>query len=268
MGKNTEIKLVGQPIFKQFVNLIDAISLTSLVKKHNADHYYKAFKAKTQLITMLFGILSRCDSITEICEGLRAMGGKLNHLGLDKAPAKSTACDGLRNRDSKFFEDVYFSLVRHYQSFLSDSRTFGLTFVEVLLIDSTTIRLFSDLLKGVGRNPKGDGKKKGGLKVHMLIDAVQSVGRFIKITEAKVHDKNFLKELDLISHSMVVFDRAYNYYHLLSPICAMDTKERVFCDPYQKECGLQSDKGSSGTPEREGQGHGSSGGDHRIRILS
>lgn len=151
--------------------------------------------------------------MTEICEGLRAMGGKLNHLGLKKAPAKSTACDGMRNRDNKFFEDVYFSLVRHYQSFLSDSRTYGLTFKEILLIDSTTIRLFSDILKGVGRNPKNDGKKKGGLKVHMLIDAVQSVGRFIKITEAKVHDKNFLKELELISHSMVVFDKAYNYYH-------------------------------------------------------
>ena len=213
MSKNTEIKFVGQPIFKQVISLIDAIGIKSIVKKHNADHYYKAFKARTQLITMLFGIISRCDSMTEICEGLRAMGGKLNLLGLDKAPAKSTACDGLRNRDNKFFENVYFSLVHHYQSFLSDSRTFGLTFKEVLLIDSTTIRLFSDILKGVGRNPKHDGKKKGGLKVHMLIDAVQSVGWFIKITEAKVHDKNFLKELDLISYSMVVFDRAYNYYH-------------------------------------------------------
>ena len=213
MDKSKEIKFVGQPIFKQVIGLIDAISINSLVRKHNSDHYYKAFKAKTQLVTMLFGIISRCDSMTEICEGLRAMSGKLNHLGLDKAPAKSTSCDGLRNRDHKFFEDVYFSLVRHYQSFLSDSRTFGLTLKEVLLIDSTTIRLFSDILKGVGRNPEGDGKKKGGLKVHMLIDAVQSVGRFIKITEAKVHDKNFLKELELISHSMVVFDKAYNYYH-------------------------------------------------------
>lgn len=213
MSKNTEIKFVGQPIFKQVIGLLDAININGIVKKHNSDHYYKAFKAKTQLITMLFGILSRCDSMTEICEGLRALGGKLNHLGLDKAPAKSTACDGLRNRDNKFFENVYFSLVHHYQSFLSDSRTFGLTFKEVLLIDSTTIRLFSDILKGVGRDPKHDGKKKGGLKVHMLIDAVQSVGRFIKITAAKVHDKNFLKELELISHSMVVFDRAYNYYH-------------------------------------------------------
>ena len=224
MGKNTEIKLIGQPIFKQIVDLIEGINLTGLIKKHNSDHYYKAFKSRTHLITMLFGIFSRCDSMTEICEGLRAMGGKLNHLGLDQSPAKSTACDGLRNRDSKFFEDVYFSLVRHYKSFLSDSRTFGLTFTEVLLIDSTTIRLFSDLLKGVGRNPKGDGKKKGGLKVHMLIDAVQSVGRFIKITEAKVHDKNFLKELDLISHSMVVFDRAYNYYHQF----ALWTQKKVF----------------------------------------
>lgn len=162
MGKNTEIKFVGQPIFKQAINLLDGINLTRLVKKHNADYYYKAFKAKTQLITVLFGIFSRCDSMTEICEGLRAMSGKLNLLGLENPPAKSTACGGMRNRDSKFFEDVYFSLVRHYQSFLSDSRTFGLTFKEVLLIDSTTIRLFSDLLKGVGRNPKNDGKRKGG----------------------------------------------------------------------------------------------------------
>lgn len=213
MDKNKEIKFVGQPIFKQVIGLLDAINIKSLADKHGADYYYKAFKAKTHLVTVLFGIFSRCDSMTEVCEGLRAMGGKLNHLGFAKAPAKSTACDGMRNRDSKFFEDVYFSLVRHYQSFLSDSRTLGLTFKEVLLIDSTTIRLFSDILKGVGRNPKNDGKKKGGLKVHMLIDAVQSVGRFIKITEAKVHDRNFLKELNLISHSMVVFDKAYNYYH-------------------------------------------------------
>lgn len=213
MDKNSEIRFVGQPIFRQIMRLIDDFDFKSLVTKHNSDYYYKAYKSRTQLITMLFGILSRCDSMTEICEGLRALGGKLNHLGLGKAPAKSTASDGLRNRSHKFFEELYFSLVKKHHSFLSDSRTFGLTFKEVLLIDSTTIRLFSDILKGVGRNPKGDGKKKGGLKVHMLIDAVQSVGRFVKITAAKVHDKNFLKSLELISYSMVVFDRAYNYYH-------------------------------------------------------
>ena len=35
------------------------------------------------------------------------------------------------------------------------------------------------MLKGVGRSLVGDGRKKGGLKVHMLIDAVQSVGKFM-----------------------------------------------------------------------------------------
>jgi len=224
MDKNNEIKFVGQPIFKQIINLIEKVNISSIIKVHDSDRYYKAFKSKTHLITMLFGILSRCDSMTEACEGLRALGGKLNHLGLDKAPAKSTASDGLRNRDNRFFEALYFSLVDRYQSFLSDSRTYGLTFKEILLIDSTTIRLFSDILKGVGRNPKGDGKKKGGLKVHMLIDAVQSVGRFVKITAAKVHDKNFLKSLELISHSMIVFDKAYNYYHQF----ALWTNQQVY----------------------------------------
>ena len=224
MDKDKKIRFVGQPIFKQILKLIDAINIQTLINKHQSDHYYKAFKTRTHIVTMLFGILSRCDSTTEICEGLRALGGKLNLLGLDKAPAKSTASDGLRNRNNLFFEDLYFSLVKRYQSFLSDSRTFGLTFKEILLIDSTTIQLFSDILKGVGRNPKGDGKKKGGLKVHMLIDAVQSVGRFVKITAAKVHDKNFLKSLELVFHSMVVFDRAYNYYQQF----ALWTEQQVY----------------------------------------
>lgn len=86
------------------------------------------------------------------------------------------------------------------------------------------IKLFSDILKGVGRNPQGDGKKKGGLKVHMLIDAVQSVGRFVKITEARSHDKNFLKSLELISYSILVFDKAYNYCHQF----ALWTQKQVY----------------------------------------
>ncbi len=212
MSKDNEIKFVGQPIFGQIMKLIDKSTFVQLVRDKKSDYYYKAFRSWDQLTVMLFGILSRCDSMSEICEGMKALGGKLNHLGMEKAPAKSTASDGLRNRDSSFFEALYYKLVEQYKGFLSDSRTFGLTFKELLIIDSTTIRLFSDILKGVGRNPKNDGKKKGGLKVHMLIDAVQSVAKFVRITEAKVHDKNFLTQIVVPAHSMLVFDRAYNYY--------------------------------------------------------
>jgi len=212
MDKSTELKFVGQPIFSQVLKLIDKGDFNRIVKQNGSDHYYKAFKSWTHTVTMLFGILSRCDSMTEICEGLRAMSGKLNHLGLLTSPAKSTAGDGLRNRDSSFFEALYYDLTKRYSSFLSDSRTLGLTVKELFIVDSTTIRLFSDILKGVGRNPKNDGKKKGGLKVHMLIDAVQSIAKFVKITEAKMHDKNFLKDIQVPEFSMLVFDKAYNYY--------------------------------------------------------
>lgn len=69
MGKDTEIKFVGQPIFKQVLDLVDRVNIQDIIKKHDADRYYKVFKAKTHLVTMLFGILNRCDSMTEICEG-------------------------------------------------------------------------------------------------------------------------------------------------------------------------------------------------------
>ena len=212
MVKNTEIKLVGQPILKQVLNLVDSLVFKRLVKEKNSDHYYKSFKTWPHFVTMMFGILSRCDSMAETCEGLRAMSGKLNHLGLEKSPAKSSAGDGLRNRKADFFESLYYSLTKQYSSFLSDSRTYGLTIKELFIVDSTTIRLFTDILKGVGRNPKNDGKKKGGLKVHMLIDASQSIAKFVKITAAKMHDKNFLKELNVPQYSMLVFDKAYNFY--------------------------------------------------------
>jgi hypothetical protein len=212
MVKNTEIKLVGQPILKQVLNLVDSVVFKRLVASKSSDRYYKSFKTWPHFVTMMFGILSRCDSMAETCEGLRAMSGKLNHLGLSKSPAKSSAGDGLRNRKADFFEALYYKLTTQYASFLSDSQTYGLTIKELFIVDSTTIRLFTDILKGVGRNPKNDGKKKGGLKVHMLIDASQSVAKFVKITEAKMHDKQFMKEIQVPAYSMLVFDKAYNFY--------------------------------------------------------
>ena len=212
MTKNTEIKLVGQPIIKQVLDLIDKATFGQLVLANKSDRYYKSFKSWPHFVTMMFGIFSRCDSMSEVCEGMRAMRGKLSHLGLEKSPAKSSAGDGLRNRNCAFFEALYYSLTKRYHSFLSDSQTYGLTIKDLFIVDSTTIRLFTDILKGVGRNPKNDGKKKGGLKVHMLIDANQSIAKFVKITQAKMHDKQFLQHLQLPEFSTIVFDKAYNYY--------------------------------------------------------
>ena len=145
MSKNTEIKLVGQPIIKQVLNLIDRVGFQNLVSESQSDRFYKSFKSWPHFVTMMFGIFSRCDSMAEVCEGLRAMQGTLSHLGLEKSPAKSSAGDGLRNRDSAFFESLYYDLTKRYHSFLSDSRTYGLTVKDLFIVDSTTIRLFTDI---------------------------------------------------------------------------------------------------------------------------
>jgi hypothetical protein len=58
MDKNTEIKFVGQPVFKQILKLTDQVNIQGLINKHQSDRYYKAFKTRTHLVTMLLGILS------------------------------------------------------------------------------------------------------------------------------------------------------------------------------------------------------------------
>ena len=217
MGKDSKKKLVGQPIFKQIIKMLPRERFEKIVHQLKSDRYYKAFFAWDQLITMLFGIFSRCDSMREVCDGMRALSGKLNYLDMDCAPASSTAGDALRNRSEEIFRLFYFSLIAYFSPLLSVSRKKkhsreGVCFEDFFAFDSTTITLFSDIMKGVGRNPKGDGKKKGGLKVHMLTDVHADTPQFVKISEAKMHDKNFLQYLNLPEGSMIVFDKAYNYY--------------------------------------------------------
>src|SRR5690625_5969147 len=80
----------------------------------------------------------------------------------------------------------------HFKSTLSVSHIDKVSFSKLFIFDSSTIRLFSDVIKGVGRNPKNDGKKKGGLKVHMMIDTDSDTPEFVKKREEKKQDKNFI----------------------------------------------------------------------------
>lgn len=212
MGKDSEKRLVGQPVFKQIIDLLPKELFDLLVRKHDSDRYYKQFLSWTELITLLFGIFSRCDSMGETCDGMRALGGKLSYFRLESSPARSTAGDGLRERNNELFKDFYFALIRYFEPLLSVSRIENVSFEKLYAFESTTITLFSDIMKGVDRNPKGDGKKKGGLKVHMMTDVHSDTAKYAVISEAKLHDKNFLKYLTLPSGSMIVFDKACNHY--------------------------------------------------------
>jgi len=162
-----------------------------------------------------------CGSYARGCWLVRA---NLRILGLDKAPARSTVSDANSKRSYRVFESIYFELVRRYISFISDSRLKGLSIRNLKIIDSTTIRLFSDILRGVGRNPLDGSRKKGGIKVHTLMDAFSGVAEFVRITAAKEHDRTFLYHLNLVANSWIVFDRGYNPFRQF----ARWTKQKIW----------------------------------------
>lgn len=84
---------------------------------------------------------------------MMGLDGKINHLGLNYAPAKSTAGDGLRELKEEFFKEVYFMLLRYFEPILSVSRIDNVSFSKLFIFDSSTIRLFSDVMKGVWKKP-------------------------------------------------------------------------------------------------------------------
>ena len=213
MCESSKKNLVGQPIFKQIFNLIPRAVVDKVVFKHQSDRYCKSFSTFDELLTLLFGVFERCDSAREVCDGMAALSGKLNYLGMDCSPAKSTFNDALNRRSEKVFEAIYFALLSHFAPVLSDSRKEGVSFKQFFAFDSTTIRLFFEVLKGVGRKLKGLGKQKGGMEVHMLTDVHADCAKFVKMCEARMHDKKFLQYINcLTAGCMIVFDKAYNYY--------------------------------------------------------
>ncbi len=125
--------------------------------------------------------------------------------------APCTLAEANNRRSNEFFEQIYFSLYRKYKNDLADSRTDKAWERLLHIMDSTTITLFSNVLKGAGRNPK-HGKKKGGIKVHTVLKAEEGMPYNIHFTSAATHDHVMLTKLKLTSGAFIAMDRAYIDY--------------------------------------------------------
>jgi len=204
-------KFSGQPIIKQILSFIRTKNVYRTASEYKSDRYTKSFTTYEHLITMVYSVLSGCSSLRELSSIMLACQGKLSHLGLKHYPRRSTISDANKRRNSKVFEAIYYQLYNEYKVFLSDSREQAIAIKGLKIIDSTTITLFSDILKGAGRKPIS-GKKKGGIKMHTLINANEDVPSLVKFSSAATHDHTFLKELELKKGSYVVFDKGYNDY--------------------------------------------------------
>jgi hypothetical protein len=205
MNKSTNFS--GKPIISQVLDFIPKDLVYRTAKEHNSDRYCKKFTTHDHLITMLYGVLSDCTSLRELSTALLGCGGKISHLGINYFPKRSTLSDANSRRNEKVFEQIYFELYKRYARFLSDSSMPK----NLFLVDSTTVTLFSSVLKGVGRSAIS-GKKKGGLKIHTVINASEDVPCLIKLSQASSHDNNYLKHINLPKQSWLVFDKGYTDY--------------------------------------------------------
>lgn len=198
-------------VFGQLISLIEDKIIKSAVKKHSSDRYVKRFTTKDHLISMLFCSFSKCTSLREISGAMLGLSGKTSHLQLNHIPKRSTLSDANRRRSVEVFEDIYQGLLKQYGSVLSDSRIADVVKKQVKIFDSSTISLFKDILGCVGRNPRS-GKRKGGIKVHTVVNADEIVPELIWFSEARAHDHNFLEKLKCDDNTIYVFDKGYNDY--------------------------------------------------------
>ncbi len=210
MSKSTNFS--GQPVFTQLLSFLDKTEIKAIGKQHNAERYIKKFNTYNHVVVMLFVAFENYYSIREVIVGLLANAHKLSHLGLSYLVKRSTFSDANERRSSKVFEDIYKGVYRRNNKNLADSQLSDKDMKRLYIMDSTTITLFKDILKGVGRNPL-TGKKKGGIKAHAIIKADENVPFLIRYSEAVKHDHSFLNEVHHIPKgSIITFDRGYVDY--------------------------------------------------------
>ena len=213
MGKSTHF--FGQPVYGQLIKSLNREKILKLSRKNNGEKYVKSFDGFTHLLTMLYAVIMRFDSLREIEAAMTAEIRKLHHVGINKVPKRSTLSDANARRPEKFFEEVYMDLYHSSREKLSsDSRRNGTEqwIKRLRIIDSTTISLFSNVIfKGVGRHPK-TGKKKGGIKVHSVIHANEGVHCDVEFTSAATNDSFMLAPNSFEHDDIVALDRAYINY--------------------------------------------------------
>jgi hypothetical protein len=212
----------SKSVFGQLISLIDDSLIRKEVKKCDSDRYTKRFTTKDHLISMLFCSFSKCTSLREISGAMLGLSGKTSSFQLNHIPKRSTLSDANKKRDVLVFENIYHQLLKHYGGFLSDSRIRDAIKKQVKIFDSTTISLFKDIMGCVGRNPKS-GKRKGGIKVHSVVNADETVPSLVWFSEAKTHDHKFLEKLECDQNTIYVFDKAYNDYKAFEHFTAHKT---------------------------------------------
>ena len=103
-------------IFSQILQLISRTEFEVLVRRRKAERHARGFSSWGQFVAMWFCQLGGAKSLREITGGLAASEGKLRHLGLAQAPARSTLAYANEHRPWELYQDVFQQLLGRGQA--------------------------------------------------------------------------------------------------------------------------------------------------------
>lgn len=203
-------------MFSQILPLLDRISFERRVKETNAEHHARGFKSWDHLVAMLFAQLGKAYSLREISMGLSACEGKLNHLGLCKAPARSTLSYANDKRPYELMEKVFYDLLGRVQAEYAQrepKRKFRFK-NKMVSLDASIIDLCLEMYDWAKFR-----QRKGAVKLHLQLDHDGCLPTYALITEGAKHEINVAREMSFAPETIVVVDRGYVDYAWWGSLC-------------------------------------------------
>jgi Domain of unknown function (DUF4372)/Transposase DDE domain len=198
-------------LFSQILQIMPRAVFLRLVHQSGAERNAKGFSSWDQYVAMLFCQLTQAKSLREISDGLAVTCGKLSHLGLNSAPAKSTLAYANAHRPWKLYQDAFFYL-REFCRSENPGKKKKFRFKNKLLsLDSTTIELCLGLFPWAEHIPT-----KGAVKLHLLLDHDGYFPDFTVITDLRGADVTLARQFTFPVGSIIALDRGYYDFRLFS----------------------------------------------------
>ena len=196
---------VGSYIFSQVVDYIPRYQFDKLVAKYRGNWHAKELTCYNQLLHMLFGQITGCTSLRDICLCLEAHKSILYHLGFRNTVNQSSLSRANENRDYRIYEELGIYLISIVRPLFSKKVIPEITVDNVLYaLDSTTISTSIKLASWAW------GKySRGAVKMHTLLDLRGNIPANIHVTHGKWHDSNELDVLEPEPYAFYMIDRAY-----------------------------------------------------------
>jgi len=198
-------------LFSQIISKLDRNIFSKIVKSKLTDKHQKGYNSWTHLVSMLFCQFAKSQSVRDISNGLRSATGNLNHLGIQKAPSKSTISYQNKHRNWELFREYYYQLLGSLGQQAGFKQVKFKIKSKIFLLDSTTISLCLSLFDWAKYKTA-----KGAVKMHTLLDFDGNLPAYVNITNGKTADNKGAYEIPLLKGSVIVADRFYNDFSLLN----------------------------------------------------